>query len=206
MAVKQKEGENLTPDNIEKVISLLAGDPPITKREACGILNISYNTTRLNKIIEEYQERLRYKEEMRKKLRGKPSTPQEELGIVKSYLMGESISSISESSYRSIDFIRHILKQYKVPERSRTQDYFHPELIPDEYLKEDYEENDLVFSARYNAPALIRKLHQDTEKHGKVYALWLMGKEQMFAYQPWYELANLTHIQNSIGKNFTYEE
>ena len=51
-----KKHENLSEANISKVISLLEGEKPITKKEACGILNIAYNTTRLNKIITEHKE------------------------------------------------------------------------------------------------------------------------------------------------------
>ena len=47
---KKKSYENLTDSNIKNVISLLEAEKPITKKEACDILNISYNTTRLNKL------------------------------------------------------------------------------------------------------------------------------------------------------------
>lgn len=50
--VKVKEGEKLTPSNIEKVIGLLEIEKPISKKDACELLNISYNTTRLARIIE----------------------------------------------------------------------------------------------------------------------------------------------------------
>ena len=35
-------------------------EKPITKKEACEVLSISYNTTRLNKIIAEFEERQEY--------------------------------------------------------------------------------------------------------------------------------------------------
>jgi len=54
--VKAKEHENLSEANIKKVIELLEAEKPITKKEACEVLNISYNTTRLSKIIEEFKE------------------------------------------------------------------------------------------------------------------------------------------------------
>ena len=38
--VKKKAHENLTDESISKVISLLRQDSPITKKEACEILNI----------------------------------------------------------------------------------------------------------------------------------------------------------------------
>ena len=52
-----KKHEQITQANITKVIELLNptdGSRPITKKEACGILNIAYNTTRLSNIITEF--------------------------------------------------------------------------------------------------------------------------------------------------------
>ena len=45
--IRKKKEEQLSETNINKVIDLLSADKPITKKEACGILNIAYNTTRL---------------------------------------------------------------------------------------------------------------------------------------------------------------
>ena len=56
--IKKKESENLSDTNIRKVINLLSGSSPITKKEACGILNIAYNTARLQRIIDEFEELL----------------------------------------------------------------------------------------------------------------------------------------------------
>jgi hypothetical protein len=46
MAVRKKREEKLSEANINKVIELLAAEKPITKKEACEILHIAYNTTR----------------------------------------------------------------------------------------------------------------------------------------------------------------
>ena len=54
--VKKKDYENLTATNIEKVISHLRADSPISKKEACAMLNIAYNTTRLQNIIDDYED------------------------------------------------------------------------------------------------------------------------------------------------------
>ena len=54
--IKKKSYEKLSDSNIKYVVGLLSGDSPITKKEACNILNISYNTTRLNAILESYQD------------------------------------------------------------------------------------------------------------------------------------------------------
>ena len=63
--VKKKDGEKLDDANIERVIGLLNQEKPITKKAACEALNISYNSTRLTRIIDEYHER---KERRRKTL------------------------------------------------------------------------------------------------------------------------------------------
>ena len=65
MAIKAKSHERLEPANVSKVITLLDGDEGITKKEACEILNIRYNTTRLQRIIDDYNEVWEYKEKRR---------------------------------------------------------------------------------------------------------------------------------------------
>ena len=47
--VRKRAHENLSEVNIRRVISAL--EEGITKKSACEMLNISYNTTRLNRII-----------------------------------------------------------------------------------------------------------------------------------------------------------
>ena len=69
-----KKHENITKVNVAKVISLLEAEKPITKKEACSILNISYNTTRLGNIIDQHKEDLIRTMKMKAKLRGTPAT------------------------------------------------------------------------------------------------------------------------------------
>ena len=64
-----KKHENLTKANIAKVIDLLEAEKPITKKEACGILNITYNTTRLGNIITEYKRDLEIAVKIKAKLK-----------------------------------------------------------------------------------------------------------------------------------------
>ena len=56
MAIKKKAHEKLDDKNINRVMLALESENPITKKEACGMLNISYNTTRLTKIINNYND------------------------------------------------------------------------------------------------------------------------------------------------------
>jgi len=74
--IKKKEHENLTDTNIKHVIALLNPEEgkPITKKEACNVLKISYNTTRLNKIIADYHEQVEYRTVRKNQNKGKPAT------------------------------------------------------------------------------------------------------------------------------------
>lgn len=54
---KNGEQEKLEDENVLRVIKLLEDTNPITKKEACSLLNIAYNTTRLASIIDKYKER-----------------------------------------------------------------------------------------------------------------------------------------------------
>ena len=72
--VKKKDHENITDANIKKVITALGGDKPITKKAACDLLNISYNTSRLQSIIEDYNDRMQYRKTRKAQLRGRPAT------------------------------------------------------------------------------------------------------------------------------------
>jgi len=199
--VKVKAGENLTDSNISKVISLLEEqDKPITKKEACKILNISYNTTRLNNIIEGYKEKIATIKRLKAKKRGKPPTPVELEGIILDYLKGESISELAKMNYRSTLFINGIIDKYNIPRRAKSSSYFNPELLPDESLKTDYEDEEICWSARYNTLATVTKFLDEDKEWGKVYRIWLYGSQARYASQPWYELGSLTHLEN-LGIN-----
>jgi hypothetical protein len=194
--VKVKDSEKLDDNNVKYVTELLESDKPITKKEACGILRISYNTARLGNIIAGYKERAATEARLRAKNRGKSATDNEIVRAIEEYLNGDSISEIAKFMYRSSSFIKGIIKRYNVPVRSASSDYFSPELLPDEVLSEDFKPGELVWSARYNTTARVDKLVQTQEEHGNVYRIWTLGKNQRYASQPWYELGKLEHLQN----------
>ncbi len=194
--VKVKESEKLDDSNLKYVIDLLESNKPITKKEACGILRISYNTTRLGNIIAGYKERAATEARLRAKNRGKSATDNEIVRAIEEYLNGDSISEIAKFMYRSSSFIKGIIRRFNVPVRSTSSDYFSPELLPDEVLSEDFKPGELVWSARYNTTARVEKLVQTQKEHGNVYRIWTLGKHQRYAAQPWYELGKLEHLQN----------
>lgn len=153
--VKKKEHENLSSGNIEKVISLLAAEKPITKKTACEILNISYNTTRLSKIIEEYKTEKAYTEERRAKNRGKPAADHEIQTIIEQYLSGENVSEISKRLYRSSLFVQSIIERVGVPTRPVGDDKHREDILPEQCVAEEFAVGDIVWSAKYHRPAKI---------------------------------------------------
>ena len=74
MAIRQKKQERLEEDNLNRVQEALASSTPITKKEACEMLNISYNTTRLSRIMEDHSETLRYRATRKSQLKGTKAT------------------------------------------------------------------------------------------------------------------------------------
>ena len=153
--VKKKDYENLSTQNIEKVIGLLnpsSSQKPITKKEACDILNIAYNTTRLNKIIEEYHEKKAYTAQRKKKLRGRPASQAEIAEACESYLQGGTISEISKSLFRSPSFVRALLEKVGVPQRpANKEEKLGSHYYPDALLSDDYAEGEVAWSATYHA-------------------------------------------------------
>ena len=196
--IRAKDGEKLTKDNIKLVIELLGQDKPITKKFACETLNITYNTTRLNRIIEDYIAELEYVKTMRAKLRSQPISNAEAKEIVEGYLSGDALSYLCETTFRSVDKIKSVLTKYNIPFRSEEQDYFNSAMVADKALSQTYEEGDLVYAARYNSPAYIRALFSKADD-GPVYSLTIIGDHRRNAYQPWYELADLRPLQKELG-------
>ena len=192
------EEELMTDANISKVIRLLEpeqGVKPITKKDACQMLGMAYNTTRLGTIIEEFKKKQARNAERRAEKRGKPVTDDERVYIIGEYLAGETVDAISKSTYRSPTFIKSVLEANSVPIRVPGSSYFSPELIPDGAVRERFKIGEVVYSARYDSTARI-DAEQKTDKHGYVYRIWLLSEKWMqSAYQEASELASLEHLR-----------
>lgn len=190
-----KENDLLTDANLERVIAGLAADKPITKKDACAILGIAYNTTRLTTLIEKYVEKKNRDTERRTALRGKPATPDEITYIIQEYLEGSTVDAISKSTFRGPSFINGILERYDVPLRAKSQDYFRPELIPDGATRTRFSVGEVVYSARYDSIARI-DTEQNDPRHGWIYRVWLLSdKWKQSANQEACELASLEHLR-----------
>jgi hypothetical protein len=189
----------MTDANIAKVIRLLdpqeEGKKPITKKDACAILGMSYNTTRLGTIIEEYKQKQTRISERKSQLRGKPATQEEKVYIISEYLGGETVDAISKMTYRSSRFIKDVLESNSVPIRVPGSSYFNPEMIPDGAVRDRFKIGEVVYSSRYDSTARI-DAEQKSDKYGWVYRIWLLAdKWKQSAYQEASELASLEHLR-----------
>ena len=222
--VKVKDHENLSHSNIRKVISLLnpssdSSEKPISKKEACEILNISYNTTRLEKIIEGFLEQETYIKRRREQKRGTAASKDEIKEIVTDYLEGTPISKIANSQYRSIAFVKNIIERVGVPERpTRVEDKKQIAFLPEQCVKESFELGEIVWSALYHLPARIKQeisVDYQAEKAGfmdtnyekkygsKCYSVWIItppSEEEnitggFYAYCLGYDLGSLSHLK-----------
>lgn len=184
--------EKLDDNSMERVIKYLS-EKGSTKKIACQMLNISYNTTRLDKLIQTYLERKEYNAKRRAEKRGKPATEEEIKYVISEYLEGIPVDTISKSLFRGTTFIKSILDQYNVPERDTSTDYFHPKLIPDEAVRDRFTIGEKVWSARYNTIVeVLKELHQNNQY---VYQIYLI-KDLQYGYQPACELASLESLRN----------
>ena len=142
MAIKKKAHEKLDDKNIQRVINALNGEKPITKKEACEMLHINYNTPRLSKIIKNYREERAYRQKRMDKNRGKVATEDEKREIISQYLTGMSITAIAKVMYRSTPFIKSFIDNTGVPTRVAEGEEF---IVPDECVKEEFKIGEWVW-------------------------------------------------------------
>jgi hypothetical protein len=201
----QAEQERMTDTNLQKVIGLLdpkvPGTKPITKKDACQILGMAYNTSRLDAILQQFKDKQRRDGERRAALRGKPATKDEIAFVIREYVQGETVESISRQTYRGTEFIKRILEDNHIPRRNSSHDYFRPQLIPDGAVRDRFQVGETVYSARYDSTAKIVG-EQAHPTWGWIYRVWLTNDKWLqYAYQPACELASLKHLE-PLGVKF----
>jgi len=208
--VKAKEGENLSDANVARIIGLLEQPKPITKKEACAALNISYNTTRLANIIEQYKARKELDQKRRAALRGKPASADEVKDVISDYLDGDGITDIANRLYRSTAFVRKIIDDVGVPQRGTGENYFDYSPLPEQCISDTFEVNEVAWSARHQSPCIIDK-HVGKTRDGSsnLYRIYVVepfeepdkrylaswGRPGSYAHLPAYELGSLAHLK-----------
>ena len=207
--LRKKDYEDLTDANIARVIKEMhTQDSPITKKEACQILKISYNPARLEKIIEEYNDKIEYRSRRRQQKRGTKATPDEIQEAVRAFLRGDGITNISASLYRSVPFVRSLIESVGVPTRGgnveeRNSVYF----LPEQCVTTEFEVGELVWSATKHQIAKILsediKINYEQKYGSKCYTVFIHeGSEEFqhlgagyYASELAYDLGSLKHLE-----------
>ena len=167
--LRKKDYEDLTDANIARVIKEMhTQDSPITKKEACQILKISYNPARLEKIIEEYNDKIEYRSRRRQQKRGTKATPDEIQEAVRAFLRGDGITNISARLYRSMPFVRSLIETVGVPTRgSNIEERSSAYLLPEQCVATEFAVGELVWSAKDHALAEILNEYNEEYIKGK---------------------------------------
>lgn len=193
--IKLKAGEDVSPANIERVKEALENG--CTKKVACEMLGIAYNTKRLQTIIEYHNEKMETEKRLRAKKRGKPVEKDEAVEIIKHYLSTGSVEDTAKTFFRSTAIVNRVLDTYGARLRARKTDYFNPPLLPDECVREKFLPKQRVWSSRHNAVARV-----DYERSPGVYAISVYGPHQKFAFQGVEDLGGLEHLE-ALGIDFS---
>ena len=174
--MRVKKHENLTETNISNVIELLLAEKPITKKEACSILNIAYNTTRLNNIIAEFKETMDFRARRKAQNKGKGATKQEITSTVQMYLEGSNISDIAKALYRSPAFIKGIIERLGVPQKLSMTDFEgrRNAMLPDQCVADEFDLEERVWAIRQNYPAIVQKELKPEAAEERGYRVYLV--------------------------------
>ena len=192
MAIKKKKHEKLDDTNIKRVIAALEGDSPITKKDACEMLNISYNTTRLSKIINGFKEEQEYRKRRMAKNRGKPASKDELKEMIEMYLDGQTVTNIAKYMYRSPAFIKGNLDRIGVPTRISEGEKF---IVPDECVKYEFEVGEWVWVCDNrpdvrggHAGKITKDLGTNERRLGHAYMIdyWIPMEWQEGFWVPWW--------------------
>lgn len=170
-----------------KEVAAKLANKEITKKRACEMLNMAYNTKRLDSMVAEFLQQQETTARLRAQKRKEAISKEDKRYAVEEYLAGESLEKISEALFRSTLIVKRILEEYNIPLRTTKEKYVWVESAA------DYQPGALVYSAKYMAPAKIICHFKDD-----VYRIWLYGNYDQYAYQPAYELADLTALQNDL--------
>lgn len=179
---------NLTEDQYTKVKAHL--DNKGTKKAACEMLGISYNTKKLQELMERYELRDEAAKAARAAKRKQPVTQQEVVWWITAYLQGNPVSEIAESHFRSEAVIKLHLEKHGALLRHARVDRLNPPLIPEQCISDEFQIGEYVWAAAYNCVAEVRGFYKDA-----VRIHVLSPDVQEFSYQPSYNLGSLRHLK-----------
>lgn len=183
-----------------------------TKRAQCDALGIKYNTTRLDKLLDEEEERRAHRKLMMKRMRQKPISEIERAGILQEYLQGKPISAIGESYYRSTGTVKRVLSEGGVLGLvfQESPNPLAPALVPDECMSETFEIGQKVWVPGYRCLGEVVNEYTDQPSGVNAYRVYLLdeslhrnvifGAENLGSLEHLKELGvNIDSLQNNMG-------
>lgn len=200
ISLRKKAGENLDDETIKRAMKLVEDGG--TKKDACAMLNISYNTTRLKSIFEDYEGRVARRKARFSKNRGTPLSDLEIKEIVTGALLGLPISTMREQLFRSAEVIQGVIDRLNIP--SKKED---TTLLPEECVILEAFPGSLVWSAKYQQVAEVVKETGRDRNGDRVYRVYLMEASEhrsvggRYANQSVVELGSLAHLEKYINKD-----
>ena len=215
---RKREHEKLDEANLNRVIELLEGEQPVTKKVACEMLNISYNTTRLGSIIAEHKDIMEYRATRKAQNRGKKATDLEKRDAIERYLDGQTVSEIAKGMFRSTTFVRNLIDNIGVPQKlpksAISVDAHRTPMLPETGVAEEFEIDERVWAAKYNTIAIVKKhvishgVNYESKYHSKMYQIFVITMTDFdtkyFGWQKnggfWshalaYDLGSLRHLK-----------
>ena len=190
--IRAKSYEDLSAVNIRRVITAL--EEGSTKKVACEMLRISYNTTRLNNIIEEFEVEQARIADRKARNKGKMAQRHEIQRAITDYIEGDTITDIATNLYRSAAFVKGIIDRVGVPRRPVGDEKASEVLLPDACIKEEFYEGEIAWSSKYHMACVIGqeytkeyqdkmpglgKVDYETKYGSKLYSIYCYN---LFAY------------------------
>lgn len=179
---------DITDEQYERAIALLQEGG--TKKAACEVLGINYNTKRLDTLLEQRQEGIEREKRLRARKRKEPVLKPELVEIITDYLSGASLEQLSNDHYRSTGIIKYHLEKSGAMLRSNSKvDELSPPLLPDECIKDSFEKGEYVWVAKYGSIGVI------CGEFKNAYRVKVINESMnQYCYQPAYELGSLKHL------------
>lgn len=194
--VKVKQGERITPENIQKAIALLEAGG--TKKAACDTLGIRYNTTRLQTIIDEFVRREANEKRLRDKKKGTPVDKAEAISIIESYFEEGSVEAVSKMFFRPTYIINKVLDHYGARLFNHDSTPLRPAAVPEECISDTFEIGEHIWVSGYNNIGIVKAIAKSPPN---CYSVWILGKYARFSYEMNYDLGSLKHLEQ-LGVDF----
>ena len=185
-------------DAMPDVIAKLEAEKPITKKAACELLGIAYNTTRLDNLIQEYKDDLERIKLRKKQVRKEAVTEETVQEWARDYLVnGMPINEIAEYAYRTPLLVKTWLERYGALLPKTSPNPLSPEFVPEACMSNDFEEGELVYVNGYCSFGIIKKeiKSKTAEAAGfSAYRILLLGENRQFVNYMSCDICAVEHL------------